>query len=43
MSDLMAFLYQRMRDYCIDTISSRWAVVGANVWRRSISGTDGWI
>ena len=22
--DLTAFLYQRDRDYCIDTISSRW-------------------
>ena len=29
--DLTAFLYQRMRDYCIDTISSRWAAAGANV------------
>jgi len=28
---LTAFLYQRMRDYCIDTISSRWRVKGENV------------
>jgi hypothetical protein len=30
--DLTAFLYQRDGDYCIDTISSRWAAEGANVW-----------
>ena len=30
-TDLTAFLYQRMRDYCIGTISSRWAAKGANV------------
>jgi hypothetical protein len=30
-SDLTAFLYQRMRDYCIGMISSRWAANGANV------------
>src|ERR1700680_4232427 len=29
--DLTAFLYQRMRDYCIGMISSRWAAKGANV------------
>ncbi len=28
---LMAFLYQRMRDYCIGMISSRWRAKGANV------------
>jgi hypothetical protein len=30
-TDLTAFLYQRMRDYCIGMISSRWAANGANV------------
>ena len=30
-SGLTAFLYQRMRDYCIGMISSRWAANGANV------------
>ena len=29
--DLTAFLYQRMRDYCIGMISSRWLAKGANV------------
>jgi hypothetical protein len=29
--DLTAFLYRRMRDYCIDMIPSRWATQGANV------------
>ena len=28
---LTAFLYQRMRDYCIGMISSRWTAKGANV------------
>jgi hypothetical protein len=28
---LTAFLYQRMRDYCIGMISSRWYAKGANV------------
>ena len=31
LTDLTAFLYQRMRDYCIGMISSRWAANGANV------------
>ena len=30
-NDLTAFLYQRMRDYCIGMISSRWTAKGANV------------
>jgi len=29
--DLTAFLYQRVRDYCIGMISSRWLAKGANV------------
>ena len=28
---LTAFLYQRMRDYCIGMISSRWRAKGVNV------------
>jgi vitamin B12/bleomycin/antimicrobial peptide transport system ATP-binding/permease protein len=31
LSGLTAFLYRRMRDYCIDMISSRWLAKGANV------------
>ena len=30
-SDLTAFLYQQMRDYCIGMISSRWWAKGAKV------------
>src|ERR1700682_1200202 len=29
--DLTVFLYQRLRDYCIGMISSKWAAKGANV------------
>src|SRR5450756_2391015 len=31
LAGLTAFLYQRMRDYCIGMISSRWRAKGANV------------
>jgi hypothetical protein len=38
MGDLTAFLYQRMRDYCIGMISSRWRAKGANV---CVAGNEG--